>query len=751
MCLINIQSKEVKQKVKIKYKCIKQHDITDCGAACLATICSQYGLKIPITKIRDIAGTDKQGTNVYGMVKAAEQLGFSAKGVKGGQEAFFSKFPLPAIAHVMVNGTLLHYVVIHKITKKQVIIADPEKGIVKYALEEFLKIWMGVLILLVPNQTFKRGKETKGLFERFFHLLLPQKGLLIQVFLASLIYTVLGIVGAFYMKELLDSILPYGLMKTLHVFSIGVIGLYLLQVILSGFRAHLLLYLSQKLDIALLLGYYEHVLKLPINFFGTRKVGEIISRFQDAGRVRDAISGATLTIMIDTLMILVGSVILYTQNSLLFVIVIIMAILYGFIVMGFNKSLKRGNEKQMEDNSQLTSYLVESLNGIQTVKAFNAERKVNLETENKFITLLRSIFKLSLTINVQAILKGLVELIGGVIIIWVGAYQVLKGNMSVGSLITFNALLGYFLTPMKNLINLQPQLQTAMVAAERLGEILDLDLECDENEEKRIAPAKIQGEVAIKNLDFRYGTRQQVLRNINLNIRPGERIALVGESGCGKTTLVKLLLNFYPIEKGEILIDGNNISDIKKESLREHIAYVPQETFLFSGTILENLSLGLDNPKMEEIIEAAKMARAHDFINELPLRYNTHLEENGANLSGGQRQRLAITRAILKKPDILILDEATSNLDSITEAAIEDTINTFSKGMTTIIIAHRLSTIKRCDRIYVMDKGEIIQQGSHQELVSKDGRYKQLWKEQLPVVDIDKHLVQEVAVTREVE
>ena len=632
---------------------------------------------------------------------------------------------------------LLHYVVIHKITKKEVIIADPAKGIVKYTPDEFFKIWTGVLILLVPNQNFKKGKETKGLFERFFHLLLPQKGLLIQVFLASLIYTALGILGAFYMKALLDDILPYGLMKTLHVLSLGVIGLYILQTILSGFRSHLLLYLSQKLDIALLLGYYEHVLKLPMSFFGTRRVGEIISRFQDAGHVRDAISGATLTIMIDTLMVIGGGIILYMQDGLLFGVAFIIVLLYAVIVFAFNKSLKKGNQRQMEENAQLTSYLVESLNGIQTVKAFNAERKVNLETEGKFIKLLRSIFKLALTTNVQGILKNLVELIGGVVILWVGAYQVLQGNMSVGSLITFNSLLAYFLTPMKNLINLQPELQTAMVAAERLGEILDLELECDENEEKKMQPEKFEGAVSLRNVDFRYGTRNLVLKHINMEIKKGERIALVGESGCGKTTLVKLLLNFYPIEKGDILIDGNNILDIKKEALREHIAYVPQETFLFSGTILENLLLGTEDIGMEEVVEAAKMARAHEFINELPLRYNTHLEENGANLSGGQRQRLAITRAILKKPDILILDEATSNLDSITEAAIENTINTFSKGMTTIIIAHRLSTIKRCDRIFVMDKGEIIEEGSHEELMKAEKRYYELWQQQLPSLEIE--------------
>lgn len=741
----------VRAKNKMKrYNCILQQDMTDCAAACLATICREYDLKIPIAKIRELAGTDTQGTNAYGLIKAAEKLGLSAKGVKVDKNTFFSDFPLPAIAHVIIDATLLHYVVVHKIKKKQIIVADPAKGIVKYTPEEFYEIWTGVLILAVPNQLFKKGRETKGLFERFFHLLLPQQRLLMQVFCASLIYTLLGILGAFYMKELLDNILPYGLMNTLHIMSIGIIGLYIMQSILSAFRAHLLLYLSQKLDISLLLGYYEHVLKLPMNFFGTRKVGEIISRFQDAGHVRDAISGVALTIMIDTLMVIAGGIMLYAQNALLFGIAVLIAILYGIVVIIFNKALKKGNQTQMEYNSQLTSYLVESLNGIQTIKAFNAERKVNLETESKFIKLLRSIFELTVTMNIQSALKSFVELVGGVGILWIGSCQVLKGNMSVGSLITFNSLLAYFLSPIKNLINLQPQLQTAMVAAERLGEILDLDLECDDCEENRISPRHLRGEIVLKNIDFRYGTRAKVLNEINLEVKAGERIALVGESGCGKTTLVKLLLNFYPIEKGEILIDGINILDIKKDSLRECIAYVPQETFLFSGTILENLSLGLENVSMEEIIEATKMTRAHDFINDLPLRYNTHLEENGANLSGGQRQRLAITRAILKKPDILILDEATSNLDSITEAAIENTINSFTKEMTIIIIAHRLSTIKRCDRIYVMDKGKIIQQGSHCELISREGRYQQLWKEQLPTKIMDKDVIEEVASAEEV-
>lgn len=714
--------------------------MTDCAAACLATISKQFGFMTSISKIREVAGTDKQGTNAYGVIKAAEQLGFTAKGVKGDREAFFSEFPLPCIAHVIVDGAILHYVVIHKITKKQVIIADPAKGIERLTPEEFfgeVKVegkppkyqWSGVLIFTIPNVEFKKGKETKGIISRFFHLLIPQRRLLINIFISSLIITLLGILGSFYFKVLIDDILSDGLIKTLHILSIGIIGLNLFKVLLDAVRSHLLLYMSQKLDIALLLGYYNHVLELPMNFFGTRKVGEIISRFNDASKVRDAISGATLTIMIDTLMAVAGGIILYMQNGYMFGVTIIVLVLYFVIVFSFNKTYKTLNEKQMENNAQLTSYMIESLNGIQTVKAFNVERKVHLNTENKFIVLLRSIFKLGLVGNIQSSLVKFVELTGGIVILWVGGYNVIKGNLTIGQLITFNSLLVYFLDPVKNLINLQPQMQTAIVASERLGEILDLEKEKLQNEEKKIDIPSLKGDVQLKNVTFRYGTRKPVLEGIDISIHQGDRIALVGESGSGKSTIAKLLLSMYQAESGEILISDCNIQDIKLEALRDRIAYIPQETFLFSGSIMDNLMLGSEDVTVEEVIDASKKAQAHTFINELPLRYETRLEENGANLSGGQRQRLAIARAILRKPDILIMDEATSNLDSITECAIEKTIEEYLNGTTQIIIAHRLSTIRKCNKIYVMEKGKIIEEGNHTELLDKKGRYYNLWSQ----------------------
>lgn len=598
-----------------KYVCIKQHDLKDCGAACIATISKQYGLKIPISKIREAAGTDKQGTSALGIIKVAEQLGFTAKGVKANKpEDIFSEIPLPAIAHVVVDGGLLHYVVIHRIDEKEILIADPGQGIVKYSPEDFFKIWTGILIIMTPTEEFKKGDDTKGLFSRFMHILKPQKTLMMNIFFSSIVLTLLGILGSFYFKFLVDDILPYGIEKTLHIISIGMIILSIFKIVLNGFRSHLLLYLSQNIDIPLMLGYYNHVIQLPMNFFGTREVGEIISRFNDAFHIRDTISGVTLTIMIDTFMVIIGGGILYSQNSTLFGLTIIPLILYGIIVWAFNNHLEKINRETMENNAKLTSYLVESLNGIETVKSFNAERQVNLETEKRFVKLLKKVFKNGWINNLQGSLKSGVRAVFGVVILWIGTYKVMKGQLSIGELLVFNSLLAYFLDPIENLINLQPQLQTAKVAAERLGEILDLELEKSKDESKKINPSSLKGNVEFKNISFRYGTRQLILEDFTLNINSGEKIALVGESGSGKTTLIKILMNFYQCEKGEVLINGYNIKDINIETLREKIAYISQNIFLFKGTIKENLCFGNESLDFETIVDACKRAKANDFI-----------------------------------------------------------------------------------------------------------------------------------------
>ncbi|MDQ0230735.1 peptidase domain-containing ABC transporter [Metabacillus malikii] len=714
-----------------KYECVKQHDLKDCGAACLATVARSYQLKIPISKIREVAGTDHRGTSVYGLTVAAEKLGFTVKAVEANKEAFFGEFPLPAIAHVVIDNKLLHYVVIHKITKNKVIIADPAKGIQTLSPQEFFDIWTNVLVLLVPSEEFVSRNETKSTVSRFIELLKPQKKLLTHIFLASLLYTVFGILGAFYFKYLIDEILPYQLTNTLHIVSIGVIVLYMFRVILNFFRSYLLLFMSQRLDISLIIGYYKHVLSLPMNFFNNRKVGEVVSRLMDASKVREAISSAALTIMIDILMILVGGAILFTQSKVLFAVTCCMIPFYIAIVWSFHHFFEKINREEMQNNAEFTSYIVESVTGIETVKSFHAEKEVQFETEKKFVSLIRSVFKHGNYNNIQTSLKTFVQLVGGVIILWVGSTLVIDGRLTIGQLITFNALLAYFLEPIQNLINLQPQMQSAVVATDRLMEIMDLDKEVSSTEDKKLKPDTLKGDILLQDVHFRFGTRAKILNGINMYIPKGKKVALVGESGSGKTSLVQLLVQFHKQEKGDIYINGVNIQDIQLETIRKKIAYITQDAFFFTGTIRENLMLGNDEATFDDIIRVCKITRVHDFVNNLPLRYDSIIEENGSNFSGGQIQRLAIARALLKNPDILIMDEATSNLDTTTEKAITETISSIN-GITTIIIAHRLSTIMHCDHIVVLNNGEVLEEGVHQELMDRKGKYYHLWRDQLP-------------------
>ncbi|MGL5357934.1 MAG: peptidase domain-containing ABC transporter, partial [Metamycoplasmataceae bacterium] len=574
-----------------------------------------------------------------------------------------------------------------------------------------------------------------GLLKKFFELIKPQKGLLINIFLSSILITIFGIVGSFYFKFLLNTVIPNDLKSTLTMFSIGLVILTLFSVLTSAFRSQLLIHFSQKLDIPLMLGYYDHILNLPMDFFHTRTVGEVISRLDDAYKIRSAISGATLTVMIDGFMAIIGGITLYVESSFLFYITLVPLVLYIIIVFAFKKLISINNRETMQSQAELTSYLVQCLNGVETIKAFNGETQIGENIEKNFVKFMKDVFNLGTINNIQGTLKGGVKAVFGIVILWIGTMQVLNGNITIGTLLTFNALLAYFLNPIENIVNFQSTLQSAVVAAQRLEEIIFTAIEKTEDQYKKIAPKDLKGDIRFKNVDFRYGNRKLILKDINIVAKKNTRIALVGESGSGKTTLSKLLMNFYPIDKGEILINGLNIKDINLERLRDRIAYISQETFLFNKTIYENLTFGSSFISYENIIEACKKAQIHDYINSLPLRYDTLVEENGANFSGGQKQRLSIARAILKDPDILVMDEATSNLDSITEKAISDTMDEFMKDKTALIIAHRLSTIKNCDRIYVLENGEVIEEGTHEELLNKESYYKKLWKDQMPTIE----------------
>ena len=715
--------------IMIRFKCILQNDETDCGPACLAAIFGKYGLKVSIAKIRDIAGTDRQGTSAYGLVKVIEHYGFQQKVVKADKESLTSKLPIPAIAHVVIDDSLLHYVVITKVKGDTVVVSDPAKGIVKYKKEDFLKIWTKILILIAPTNNSQKGNKKQSTLISFFRLLISQKWLLLRIFILSMILTSIGIITSFYYQVLMDDIVPSSSLEMLNYVSIITLCLFFVQIGLNFLRGFLIVKLEQNIDIPIMLGYYNHALILPMKFYSMRDTGEIISRFNDASSIRDIVSEASLTIMMDTIMAVVGAVVLFNSNRLLFLISVVMLFLYGIIVFVYNKPIKKINRKIMEMNSKVTSQFVETINGIETIKAFNQEDNEKEKTDKLYKKFLKKVFNGGVLSLSQQTITMFVAVVGELVILWVGVAYVIKGELTLGELITFNALLGYFIEPIKNLINLQPSIQTAVVAADRLGEILDITPEYNYEHEQLNDKIKFD-KISISNLDFRYGTRELVLKDINLEINHGEKIAFVGESGSGKTTLAKLLVRLYEQEKGNIKLDSVDIRDFPISQIRNNFSYISQNAFLFSGTIKENLLFGNSDASDNDILRVCKICELEEYINSLPLKYNTRIEENGKNLSGGQKQRLAIARALLKNPKILIMDEATSNLDYITEKTIENTINKFSKNMTTIIIAHRLSTIKDCDKIFVFKDGQIVETGNHRDLLKQRGYYYQLWNGQ---------------------
>ncbi|ADL53922.1 peptidase domain-containing ABC transporter [Clostridium cellulovorans] len=711
------------------YMCIKQHDNKDCGIACLATVARHYGLNMHLSKIRELSGTDSEGTTVYGILKAAKEMKLKSKAVKTEDlDDIFGQFPKPSIAHVVMEGSLMHYIVVHEVSEDKIIIADPSRGIVTYTPEEFYKIWTGIMILLAPSEYFEPKNEASGVLASFVSVLKQQKLILAKIFMLSLFVTVLGIFGSMYFQFLIDNILPINSRKSLGLLSMSIVFLMIFKEVVSYFRNILLVKLATNIDSKILLGYYKHVVELPMNFFETRQVGEILSRFNDGGTIRDALSSATLTLMIDSIMAIVGGFILYRQSHIMFFVCFIPIVIYLALVAIFKRPIEEESRKYMESNAKLDSYLVESLHGAEVIKSFNGESIVAGETEKRFMKFINSIIKLGYIENLQSSFKNCVQSVFLILIGWIGGILILDQQLSIGMLISFNALLIYFIGPIERIINLQGTLQSAMVAADRLGEILVLKKEKDNEEEKKIIPESLYGDIQFKDIYFRYGAKQLILKGINLNIKAGEKIAFVGESGSGKTTLVKLLMNFYDFEKGDISISGYDIKDISKEKLRDRIAYISQSSFFFSATIKENFLFSNPNVTDNEIVEACKQAHIHDYIESLQLKYDTVLEENGKNFSGGQIQRLAIARALIKKPDILIMDEATSNLDFITEKAIQNTIENCTENITTIIIAHRLSTIVKCDKIYVIDQGKVIEEGNHKELMGKDGYYSDLWK-----------------------
>ena len=742
----------------MRYTYVRQHDTTDCAAACLAMVCLHYKKEITITRLRDMMGTDLKGTNLVGLQKAANELGFTTAAVRVDRENFLSDFSLPCIAQVITDQGLAHFVVVFKKTtlrddgerrkhmldeaeqvkeaeekgkkhkcKDYVIIGDPATELKKISLDEFYKNFTGVLLLMNPTSEFKGGKiEKGGMFKRYVDLLLPQKKLFAYAILSSLIVTILGIASSMFNKILMDEVLPYGL-DNLLVTLILVFSMVSITNTLVGFvRQWVLIHLSIKIDIPLMLGYFGHIFRLPMKFFATRKTGDITTRYSDASTIKSVFTSIALSVVMDIVMAVATGIVLFRMNATLFSISVFTLLLSLLLVIIYKQPYKRINEETMQQSAVLNSQMIESLRGIETVKC-NAEEDRELEAlEREYIKSLKISLRSSKISTVQSLISTLITTILGMVTSYVGIMQVLNGEMTLGGYMAFSTLSSYFTNPVSELVGLQMSIQQAQISIKRLTEIMDYESEQDETREYT-EMEKIDGDIEFKDVSFRYGSRSPALSHVSFTIPYGKKVALVGSSGSGKSTITKLLLKYYEPESGEIDVNGINLDEYTNASVRRAISYVPQNVELFSKTLFENIRISNPNATMEQVKEAAKKADAHEFIRKLPLQYNTYLEEAGNGLSGGEKQRIALARAFLKDSNLYILDESTSSLDFGTENTIFDMIYNQLADKSMLIVAHRLSTVRDCDLILVMDHGEIVERGTHEELLEKKGKYYELW------------------------
>jgi ATP-binding cassette, subfamily C, bacteriocin exporter len=708
---------------------IKQHDITDCGAACLASVAAHYKMSIPVARIRQLASTDKKGTNILGLVEAAGKMGFLAKGVRGEWDSIF-KIPKPAIAHIIVNKVLLHYVVVLKTTDKYIEIMDPGDGeIHRVPHDQFKEEWTGVLVLLTPGEKFRMKNDKISISARFWELIRPNRGVLLQSLIGAFVFSVLGLGMSVYVGKLVDNVLPGSNLNLLNLLGLAMVVIILLRIALSLFQSLFIMKTGQKIDASLILGYYQHLLKLPQVFFDNMRTGEIISRIGDAVKIRAFINDVSISLILNVFILIVSFILMFTFYWKLAVIMLLVIPFYTTIYIFSDRLNRKVQRKVMERAADLEAQLVESLNAAGTIKRFSLEDYSNLKTETRFVGLLEIIYKSGLNGIFSSVTTSLVSQVFSLIILWAGAGFAIGNQITAGQLLTFYSIVGYFTSPVTGIIGFNRTLQDARIAADRLFEIFDL--ETDEGESRIELGRDMIDNIYFENVKFRYGTRTEVFDSLNLTIKKGEVTAVVGESGSGKTTLVSLLQNLYPLQAGSIRIGQYNLMNISNQSLRKLVTVVPQKIDLFAGNVTENIAIGDLYPDMNKVFDVCNRLGMIKFVEQLPHSFNTYIGENGATLSGGQKQRIAIARALYRDPEILILDEATSSLDSIAEEFVRETLGLLkSKGKTAIVIAHRLSTISLADRIIVLDKGAVVQQGTFNELVSVAGPLRDMWMHQ---------------------
>jgi ATP-binding cassette, subfamily C, bacteriocin exporter len=710
---------------------IRQHDITDCGVACLASIAEYRGLKFNISTLRMLANTDRDGTNLLGLIEAASKIGFIAKGVRCPPENL-RHIPVPAIAHIKLKNGFLHFIVIYRVRNKKLVLMDPADGSIrKIYLKDFISKWTGILVLLVPGTDSKKGNFRVSSLRRIIELIQSHYGLFIQAFLGAAVYSILGLSVSVYVQKIVDNILPEQNLNLLNLLSIIVLLILGFRTYISVIKSHYLLKTGQHIDGTLIMGYYWHLLRSPARFIDTMRTGELISRINDAVKIRAFISNSMIDIVVSTLTIIVSIILACFISIRIAALLLIILPLFGLIFWLFNRFNRSNLREVMEKSADFESQLVESLNNISTIRYLNSENQSFDKAEGTFARFLSQIYingrNSILANNGTSFLAGLAT----ISLLWTGSVFVFRQDLTPGQLMLLYSLFGYLLGPLSSLVMMSRTIQDALIAADRLFQILDIEEEIDNSKYLVNLKSDTGYDIHFENVTFGYGNRAELLRNLNFKIISGEMTGIAGESGSGKSTIAALLMRIYPVKSGRIRVGDTDILDVELSSLRKIIGIVPQRIDLFSGNFIDNIVQDIRNIDIRKVHKVCEEAGILEFIDSLPSGFYTKIGERGYTLSGGEIQKIAIARALYRDPSILIMDEATSSLDPNAEIIIRRLIRSLkAQSKTIILIAHRLNSLMHCDKIICLHDKAVAEYGSHIELLKKQGYYCKLWHNQ---------------------
>lgn len=731
--------------MKTTFPFYKQPDSKDCGPTCLRIVAKHYGKLISLQEIRDISETTREGSSLLKLSEAAEAMGFRTIGAKLNFDKL-KNAPLPLIVHYDKN----HFVVVYKIKKGVVYLSDPAYGLISLSKDEFIARWIGnnadenskegITLLLEITPDFKKLKwedSSKRSLGFLFRYLTNYKNLIVQLCIGLLVGSLLQLIFPFLTQSIVDVGIQNQDIGFIYLVLFAQVMLFFGRTSVEVLRSWILLHLTTRINISLVSDFFIKLMNLPISYFDTRMTGDIMQRIGDHRRIENLLTGTTLSTLFSFFNLIVFGAVLIYYSLTIFLIFLGGSIIYIIWILFFMKRRRELDYRRFAQMSQEQSTVIELINGMQEIKMHNAEKQKRWGWE--FVQArLFSVSIQSMTLEqTQEVGSTVINELKNIFITFTSALLVIEGNLTLGMMLSVQYIIGQLNSPISELVGFIRAYQDASISLERLNEIHDKEEE--ENTEKQYIRNVNPGEeLAVKNLSYRYkGADEHVLNGINLTVPPQKITALVGASGSGKTTLMKLLLKFYEPTKGEILYGNHDLKMIAAKSWRDQCGVVMQEGYVFNDTIAGNIAVGQDRIDQERLIKAARIANILEYVQSLPLGFNTKIGNEGAGMSTGQKQRLFIARAVYKDPEILFFDEATSALDARNERIVMENLNHFLKGKTVFVIAHRLSTVKNADQIVVIDQGKITEQGTHEQLLNTKGAYYDLIKNQLELEKIN--------------